>query len=154
MARQIVLLVMLTAGLVPAVPVYAGDHQVSYADLMQVPPAHRKEAFTAMTPEHRAAVMRQHLERWLEEHRPDLSGHAQSLVREAINTVTPELYSNPPTGPASDRQSRLSHELACALGDDRASTLMVFERPPQRITRSWRDSTRQWIDWLVNCAGR
>ena len=130
MARLVVLLAMVTACLVPALPVTASSRQLSYADLMQVPPAQRKDTFAALTPENRAAVMRQHLEQWLEVHGPDLSDHARTLVREVITTITPELYAGPPTGAASERQTELSHELACALGDDRASTLMMFDQPP------------------------
>ncbi|MDP2390842.1 MAG: hypothetical protein Q8N52_10995, partial [Acidobacteriota bacterium] len=96
----------------------------------------------------------QHLERWLEVLRPDLSSNAQALVREAIDFVTPELYSHAPTEEQQQRQMLLAQRLACALGDARASTLMRLEHPPQRISRSFGDSAREWIDWFVECAGR
>lgn len=106
------------------------------------------------TPAIRAAAMKQHLERWLEVHRPDLSSNAQGLVREAIDFVTPELYANPPTEAKQQQQLRLAERLACALGGARAATLMKLDLPPQRISQTWSENTREWIDWLVNCAGR
>jgi len=157
MVRTLVLITAVTVSL-PAIrpPLHAAsrDTQVSYEELMSMPPGQRKQTLAASSPENRAAVMKQHLERWLDVHRPDLSRNAQALVREAIALVTPDLYATPPLPAIHEQQLRLSQRMACALGDRRAATLMQLDSPPQRIAESWADRTREWLDWLVNCAGR
>lgn len=157
MARLVVMLAVAMAGPWSAAPALSATlpaTQLSYVDFLRIPPAQRDREFAALSPDNRAAIMKQHLERWLDVHRPDLSSHAQTLVREAIDLVTPELYSAPPNEAAQQRQAALARRLACALGEARASSLMKLDRPPQRISQTWADSTRQWIDWFVNCAGR
>ncbi len=157
MARFLVTLAVAMAGAWPAAPVLSATllgTQLSYLDFLKIPPAQRDREFAALSPDNRAAIMKQHLERWLDVHRPDLSSHAQALVREAIDVVTPELYAVPPNQAAQQRQLVLARRMACALGDARASTLMKLDRPPQRISETWAERTRQWIDWFVNCAGR
>lgn len=157
MARFLVMLAATMAALGVAAAVLSATpsgSRVTYADFMNLPPAQQDRDWTALSPENRAAIMRQHLERWLEVHRPDLSSNAQALVREAIDFATPELYSRTPTEAQQQRQLLLGQRLACALGEARTSTLMQRDRPPQRINQSWGESTREWIDWFVNCAGR
>lgn len=156
MARYFVMLAVTIAGLGVAAAVLSATppgSPLSEADFMQAPAAQDREV-TALSPEDRAAIMKQHLERWLDVHRPDLSSNAQGLVREAIDLVTPQMYSRAPTEAEQQRQLLLGQRLACALGDARASTLMQRDQPPRRITQSWGDSTREWIDWFVECAGR
>lgn len=154
MVRTLVMLAVVTASLATGLPAAAHDAQLSYADVMAMPPEQRERTLAALSPDNRSAVMKQHLERWLDVHRPDLSSRAQALVREFIDSITPALYTTPPTEAARERQSLLAHRMACALGDDRAGTLTKLDSPPKRINRTWRDSTRQWIDWVVTCAVR
>lgn len=157
MARFLVMLAVTMAGLGLAASVLSATPPgppVIYADFMKVPPAQQDREFAALSPENRAAIMKQHLERWLDVHRPDLSSNAQALVREAIDVVTPEMYSRGPTEAERQRQLLLGQRMACALGGARASTLRQRDHPPQRISQSWGESTREWIDWFVNCAGR
>ena len=157
MGRYLVMLAVSMAGLGLAASVLSATppgSPLSGADFMQATAAQPDREFAALSPEDRAESMKQHLERWLEVHRPDLSSNAQALVREAIDFVTPELYSRAPTEEQQQRQSLLGDRLACALGDARASILMRREPPPQRISQSFGDSAREWIDWFVNCAGR
>jgi hypothetical protein len=157
MARLLVMVAVTTAGLGVAATILlatAPGSRGTSTDFMNVPPAQQGREIAALSPEDRAASMKQHLERWLEVHRPDLSTNAQALVREAIDFATPELYSRAPTEAERQRQFQLGQRLACSLGDARASTLMQRHQPPQRISQSWSERTREWIDWAVNCAGR
>lgn len=157
MAGFLVMLAVAMAGLGLAASVLSATppgSPLSNADYLMAPPAQPGQEIAAQSPEHRAASMKQHLERWLEVHQPDLSSHAQALVREAIDLVTPEMYSRAPTAAEQEQQFLLGQRLACALGDARASTLMQRDHPPQRINQSWGESTREWIDWFVSCAGR
>lgn len=157
MARFLVMLAVAMAGLGLASPVFSATppgSRLTDADFLKVLAAQQDREFAALSPENRAAIMKQHLERWLDVHRPDLSSNAQVLVRETIDLVTPELYSRAPTEAEQQRQLLLGQRLACALGGAHASTLMPRGHPPQRISQSWGESTREWIEWLVNCAGR
>jgi len=152
MARTVATLVAALA--VAGTATVAVDAQMSYSDLVRIPPAERERALATLTPENRAVVTRQHLERWLTVHRPDLSSHAQTLVREVIDLTTPALWTAP-RGPALEqRQSLVAQQLGCALGSERAGTLMKVGSEPQRTDQSLGDRAREWIDWLVNCAGR
>jgi hypothetical protein len=156
MSRFLVVVAVATACLTLAGPAFPAtrDSQLSYADFMKVPPDQRDREFAALPADNRAAIMRQHFERWLEVHRPDLSHNAQTLVREAIDLISPELYSAPPSDALRERQAQLGQRLACAIGSERSGTLNKVGIVPQRIDQTWRESTREWVDWLVNCAGR
>jgi hypothetical protein len=154
MARYLVMLVVSMAGLGLAASVLSATPPGSPLSGSNFTEVAATQPAAALSAEDRAASMKQHLERWLEVHRPDLSNHAQSLTREAIALVTPEMYSRAPTEAQQQQTLLLGQQLACALGHARAGTLMQRDRPPQRISLSFGDSTREWIDWFVECAGR
>lgn len=157
MLRIVVVLALAMAGSWSVLPVVTAaplGSQLAYADFLKVAPAERDWELASLSPENRSAIMKQHFEQWLDVHRPDLSSHAQALVRQAIDLVSPAMYSAPPTEAEQQRQVLLGQRMACALGDARASTLMRLDRPVQRISQTWGESTREWIEWLVNCAVR
>jgi hypothetical protein len=124
----------------------ATTQPLSYADLMKAPPEQRRQLFEGLTPDNRAAVLKQRWEAWLAVHEPDLSGRQIALVREAIVLAAAD-GSDPAT---IEKREQMAHRLACALGGDLASTLNGFSEL-RRLQRSWRQRARDWIDWAVNC---
>ena len=124
----------------------AAMQPLSYADLMKAPPEQRQHLFESLPPDNRVALLKQRWEAWLVVHEPDLSRGQIDLVREAI-----VLAAGDSSDPATiEKQEQMAHRLACALGEDLASTLKGFSEL-RRLQRTWRQRARDWIDWAVNC---
>ncbi len=74
----------------------------TYDEFVQQPTMHRKAIYSASSPETKAALWRDHLNRYLQEH-PELNSDQTEFILETIAELTPELFRNT-TNPAVSPQ--------------------------------------------------
>lgn len=125
--------------------------KMSYDEFTKLSQAQRDGHFAAQDPEGKAALMRAHLERWLDVHRADLNDRQIALVKEVIEFASPALYRNPQDTALNAQQEALGRRLSCSLGSDLASTISPVGAPPRRIERTWSQAAHQWVEWIVTC---
>jgi hypothetical protein len=121
----------------------------SYESFMQLDRQARSERFGVMRPGCKSMIMRTHAKVWLEENRVRLSDRQVTLIQEAIEFLSPELYRNP-SDPKFDRKSaELERAFRCALPRSDVMELFGAARSFPMPRSSWLDDIWAWFEDCV-----
>jgi hypothetical protein len=74
---------------------------VNYTTFMEQDHEGRLRAFNRITPENRAALVREHIQRWMEVNRSGLTPGQRSVLEDWLEFATPEVYHFPITDPST-----------------------------------------------------
>jgi hypothetical protein len=125
--------------------------RLSYDEFLKLDDQERESVLSRMSVEQRIVLRRAHAERWLEQNRPSLTASQVAVVTEAIQLLSPERYRNPSDPELIKQEERISHRLACSLGERRALAAFTFRSQPTPPARSWSAVLDSWAEWLVEC---
>ena len=125
--------------------------KLAYDEFVTLPDDRRDAVFQRLNAEDKAAIMRTRFERWLEEHRKDLSARQISTVGEAIDLVTPQIFEGPPDEQMKRRQNDVSERLACSLGSELAYSFAKGKPASTASEVTWTHVLRSWTEWVVEC---
>jgi hypothetical protein len=111
----------------------------SYDALMAMPVQQRQAALRAMEPDAKFAILRTHVQRWLETNRHRLSAEQVTLVREVHDLLTPAQNASP-------RMIELTQRMRCELWhSDVLSLALTQEDQPKGSTLD------DFSYWLRKC---
>lgn len=122
----------------------------AYQQFIQRPPAERATAFERFSADKKACMKRLHAVRWLEQSGQDLSASQVAAVREAINFVTPEIYTNPDDPVLVRREGEVKANLACQIGRQQAQAAFSFHRE-STSSSSGVGLFARWLERFSDC---
>jgi len=123
----------------------------AYEEFVRLSPERRDEVYRQLSADTRAAFLKKRFELWLAENRGQLSSRQVAAVEEAINLVTPEMFTRAPDARVRERQDAVSHQLRCSLGQELAYSFANGEAAPVRVERTWTQILHSWTEWVVDC---
>lgn len=124
----------------------------TYEAFMALRSDERQQIFSTLTPDQKSSLKREHARRWLSKNAGTLSSEQVSLVREAIEFLSPAYYSDP-TAPDTRRQEEvLRQRLECSLGRNGVSEALTFD--DALSGQSWMEWMDEWATWLKRCPAR
>lgn len=126
-----------------------GTGSESYDSFMKESLEQREARFRGLSPEAKAALKRTHTERWLKEHRRELTSSQIALVEEGIAFITPALYQHPEDAVKRKQEEDLISRLTCSLGQQRVTAAFTFLPVPAKQT--WRGAVDEWLVWFHEC---
>lgn len=146
----LVLLSMLAAPQGAADPCQQVQEPASaYQRFMQLQPADRPAAFQSFTADKKACIKRLHAAHWLEQSGQHLSASQVAAVREAIDFLTPELYTNPEDPGLMRREAEVKNNLACQIGRQQAQAAFSFDGT--RTPSSGGGLFDRWLQRFSDC---
>lgn len=131
-----------------AVAAAAQGQPIAYADFIKLQGEAQRAAFRRADPATRAALLREHAQRWLQQHHGRLDAEQVAAVKEGIAFITPSLYERPGEERLA-QEDALLRRLVCKLGRDDVRAAFTFEPPPP--ARSFWSMAEEWIDWMRAC---
>ena len=86
----------------------------------------RLRAFNEVTPENRADLVREHLQRWIDANRERLNAEQLKVLGEAVAAITPDLYTLPRQPEALERMKALEAKTTAVMSRDDVMASMTI----------------------------
>ncbi len=125
-----------------------------YDEFIKLSADERHARFVAMKPEHKAAMVRTHIERWLRTNRGRLTPSEVRVFEEMIAFVTPDLYRERRDDTLDRREEALGAKMRCRVDPEdvlEATNLLRggSQSPPSKRRWTYLTQAKCWFNWVL-----